>query len=102
MKKRNPKQPITHDHVLIKAMAEENNARYREEQKEKYKRIRRCERSRFWRWFYRNFSKKKSFDSLTPARQMQGKILSEVAKSPVELERALKRWKVKTRFLRTK
>jgi len=55
MKKNNPKQPTTQDQVLIKAMAEEKNARYREKHKKEYLKIKRCEKSRFWRWFYRTF-----------------------------------------------
>jgi hypothetical protein len=57
MKKRNPKQPTTHDHVLIKALAEEKNARYREKHKKDYIKIKRSEKSKFWRWFYKNFNK---------------------------------------------
>jgi len=57
MKKRNTRHPTTNDQVLIKALAEERNARYREKHKKDYVRIKRCEKSRFWRWFYSNFGK---------------------------------------------
>ena len=95
MKKSNPKHPLTHDHVLIKSLAEEKNARYREEHAEEYKKIKRCEKSRFWRWFYRTFKKKRQFDASNPLGKPKEKTLREVAEDPVELEKALRKLKGK-------
>jgi hypothetical protein len=55
--KKSGKQPLTKDQAMIRAMAEKNNDSYREANKEKYKIIKRCEKSRFWRWFYSVFEK---------------------------------------------
>ena len=91
MTKPNLKHPLTNDHVLIRALAEEKNAQYREQHKEEYIRIKRCEKSRFWRWFYRIFKKKRKFDASNPLGKPKEKTLQEVAEDPVELEKALRK-----------
>jgi hypothetical protein len=53
---------MNEDHHLIRINGEENNAKVREEWKEKYKRIEREKKSKFWVWFYYwsdKFSRKK-------------------------------------------